>query len=198
MSAERTWTGNSEVDAAIVMLDRIDCSPEDDSRVDEVESTLRRLHARIQELEAMLESIGASGVSAQRVTQEDGHIAQEPAGWRYQTSTGWHATTDASAALRVSKHHAIEPMYTAPQPQADARDAERWSEIGKSIERACAELPEGVEISISLEHHAGAVTLIDSNGNEDDYFDHECGLAGTINQAIAAAIAEAEGMRHER
>ena len=51
MSAERTWTGNSEVDAAIVMLDRIDCSPEDDSRVDEVEATLRRLRARVYELE---------------------------------------------------------------------------------------------------------------------------------------------------
>lgn len=51
MSAERTWTGNSEVDVAIVMLDRIDCSPEDDSRVDEVEATLRRLHARVEDLE---------------------------------------------------------------------------------------------------------------------------------------------------
>lgn len=30
---------------------------------------LRRQHARIQELEAMLESIGAGGVSEQRVTQ---------------------------------------------------------------------------------------------------------------------------------
>ena len=37
-------------------------------------------------------------------------------------------------------------------------------DIGRAIERACAELPEGVEISISLEHHAGTVTLIDSNG----------------------------------
>ncbi len=78
---------------------------------------------RIQELEAMLESVGAGGVSAQRVTQAADHIAQEPVAWRYQTSTGWHATTDASAALRVSKHHAIEPMYEAPQPQADALDA---------------------------------------------------------------------------
>jgi len=36
---------------------------------------LRRQHARIQELEAMLESIGAGGVSAQRITQ----AAQAPA-----------------------------------------------------------------------------------------------------------------------
>ncbi len=99
----------------------------------EAAEAIRHLHARVQELEAELESIGAGGVSAQRVTQESDHIAQarktvaapvcetdaqEPVAWRYQTSTGWHATTDASAALRVSKHHAIEPMYTAPQPQA--------------------------------------------------------------------------------
>ena len=80
-------------------------------------------------------------VSAQRVTQGKDHIAQdrkmaaapvcetdaqEPVAWRFQTSTGWHSTTDASAALRVSKHHAIEPMYTAPQPQADTLDAARY------------------------------------------------------------------------
>ena len=84
---------------------------------------IRRLHARNQELEAMLDAVCAGCVSAQRITQAADHIAQEPVAWRYQTSTGWHATTDASAALRVSKHHAIEPMYTAPQPQADGRDA---------------------------------------------------------------------------
>ena len=83
MNEERTWTGNSEVDAAIVMLDRIDCSPKNDSRIDAVETTLRRLHARVQELEAMLDAVGAGGVSAQRITQ------------------------------------------VAPQPQEDARDAER-------------------------------------------------------------------------
>lgn len=32
---------------------------------------LRRLHARVQELEGMLEAVGAGGVSAQRVTQAD-------------------------------------------------------------------------------------------------------------------------------
>ena len=31
---------------------------------------LRRLHAKVQELEAMLDAVGAGGVSAQRVTQE--------------------------------------------------------------------------------------------------------------------------------
>ncbi len=51
--------------------------------------------------------------------------AAQPVAWRYQTPTGWHATTDASAALRVKQNHPIEPLFSAPQPQAeDARDAE--------------------------------------------------------------------------
>ena len=72
----RTWTGNKDVDAAIVMLCLIDCELEDDERVDAVEDTLRRLYARNQELEASLqkltsdyEAVGAGGVSAQRGRQ---------------------------------------------------------------------------------------------------------------------------------
>lgn len=42
----------------------------------EAAETLRRLHARVQELEGMLESVGAGGVSAQRVTQGKDHFAQ--------------------------------------------------------------------------------------------------------------------------
>lgn len=41
---------------------------------------------------------------------------REPVAWRYKTSTGWHATTDAAKALRVADHRAIEPLYSAPQP----------------------------------------------------------------------------------
>ena len=42
----------------------------------ETATELRRQHARIQELEAMLEAVGAGGVSAQRVTQAKDHIEQ--------------------------------------------------------------------------------------------------------------------------
>ena len=125
-----------------------------------IAAELRRQHARIQELEAMLDAVGAGGVSAQRVTQAKDHIeqdlktvaapvcetdAQEPVAWRYQTSTGWHATTDASAALRVSKHHAIEPMYTAPQPQADARAAELLQFLQETDQHALDRLIETLE-----------------------------------------------------
>jgi hypothetical protein len=43
----------------------------------ETATELRRQHARIQELEAMLESVGAGGVSAQRIRQGSDHIAQD-------------------------------------------------------------------------------------------------------------------------
>ena len=63
---------------------------------------LRRQHARIQELEAMLESIGAGGVAAQ---EPFGYFKAEPFGWRDC------AETDEGAIA----------LYEAPQPQADAR-----------------------------------------------------------------------------
>ncbi len=82
---------------------------------------LRRQHARIQELEAMLEAVGAGGVSAQRIRQESDHITQprkmvavqEPFGYFKAEPFGWRdcAETDEGAIA----------LYEAPQPQADAR-----------------------------------------------------------------------------
>lgn len=45
------WTGHVAVDSALVMLDRIDCSPDDDARIDAITSTLRQLHAAYQALQ---------------------------------------------------------------------------------------------------------------------------------------------------
>lgn len=97
---------------------------------------LRRQHAHIQELEAMLEAVGAGGVSAQRVTQGADHIAQdrkmvaaqEPFGYFKAEPFGWRdcADTDEGAIA----------LYEAPQPQEDALDAESWvsESIAKPIE----------------------------------------------------------------
>lgn len=42
-----------------------------------------------------------------------------PVAWRYQTPTGWHATTDAAAAMRIRAHCPIEPLYVfAAAPKA--------------------------------------------------------------------------------
>ena len=87
---------------------------------------LRRQHARIQELEAMLEAVGAGGVSAQRIRQESDYITQprkmfavrEPFGYFKAEPFGWRdcAETDEGAIA----------LYEAPQPQADALDAQRY------------------------------------------------------------------------
>ena len=88
----------------------------------------------------------------------------------------------------------LEPLATAPQAQAYARDAEqeRWMEIGKAIERACIDLPDSTEIVISLERDAGTVTMFDPDGNEHDQFSHEDGFAGVVNAAIEAAVEAAK------
>lgn len=75
------------------------------------------------EREAMLEAVGAGGVSEQRVTQDADHIAQprkmvatqEPFGYFKAEPFGWRdcAETDEGAIA----------LYEAPQPQADALDA---------------------------------------------------------------------------
>ena len=77
----------------------------------------------------------------------------------------------------------------ALRAQADAQDTDRWMEIGKAIERACADLPEETEIIVSLEKDAGTVTLIDQDGNEHENFSTDYGFAGVLNEAIDAAIA---------
>ncbi len=80
-------------------------------------------------------------------------------------------------------------MFKAPLVRADARDVERWMGIGKAIERACADLPDGTEISVSLEKDAGTVTLIDQDGNEHENFSTDYGFAGVLDEAIDTAIA---------
>ena len=73
---------------------------------------LRRLHARVQELEAMLDAVGAGGVSAQRITQQSpkDHIQRkpEPFGYFKAEPFGWRdcAETDDGAIA----------LYDAPQP----------------------------------------------------------------------------------
>ena len=77
----------------------------------------------------------------------------------------------------------------------DALDAARWSEIGKSIERACGELPEDFEITIHLENGAGTVVLLYPNGEECENFPHDDGFAGVVNAATDAAIAAAKEIK---
>ena len=76
---------------------------------------LRRLHTRVEELEAMLDAVGAGGVSAQRVTQGKDHTEQQ----------------------------VRELLATGSQPQADALDAQRWLDyLIRNQARVCNNLDE--------------------------------------------------------
>ena len=75
------------------------------------------------------------------------------------TADQMRAYVDADRAMRAAP---------APAAQGDALDQGVREElsIGKAINRAARDLPEGWEIRIDLERHAGVVFLIDPDGNE--------------------------------
>lgn len=100
------------------------------------------------------------GLSKAAIQPQD--VDQAPVAWRYQTPTGWHATTDAAAANRVSAHHPIEPLYASPQPQADARAADLVAAVVYASTEAMKSSMESPSFdgTIILEsHHAASLSL---------------------------------------
>lgn len=95
------------------------------------------------------------------------------------TADQMRAYVDADRAMRAAP---------APAAQGDALDQGVREElsIGKAINRAARDLPEGWEIRIDLERHAGVVFLIDPDGNETMSEGGEL-FSDQINAAIDAA-----------
>jgi hypothetical protein len=67
--------------------------------------------------------------------------------------------------------------------------AQEDGEIGRAVNRAARELPEGYELSIELERGAGTVRLYPHKGEPMHDFEAET-FSGQINQAIDAARAK--------
>lgn len=67
-------------------------------------------------------------------------------------------------------------------------EEKRWLAIGKAVERACRELPEGFDLHIELEKDAGNLRLYfpDTDASVDQ-FDAD-GFGGQIDEAINMAI----------
>ena len=109
--------------------------------------------------------------------------------WNAQADDGkhWNCLTEAEKIEWAASIAATRPT----QPAAQGLDAEtqRHAAIGKAIERAVMDLPDGTEIVVSLEKDAGTVTLIDQDGNEYENFSCDYGFAGVLNEAIDAAMA---------
>lgn len=97
-------------------------------------------------------------------------------------------TTDQMRAY-VDADRAMRALQAAPVAQGDALDQGVREElsIGKAINRAARDLPEGWVIRIDLERRAGVVFLIDPDGNETMSEGGEL-FSDQINAAIDAAI----------
>lgn len=61
----------------------------------ETAKELRRLHARVQELEGMLDAVGAGGVSAQRITQADARDAELVAAVVYASTEAMNSSMES-------------------------------------------------------------------------------------------------------
>jgi hypothetical protein len=119
------------------------------------------------------------GVSIERVCGFAA-AATEVVAWRYKTPTGWHATTDAAAAMRVRTHHPVEPLYASP-PAAPA--------TGKEKAGAVAEIPRGAlptlrNVIATLRENG---RFEDEEGEPTDALEDLCEWLGAL-AAPAAAI----------
>lgn len=101
------------------------------------------------------------------------------------------ATISADKELQIIKDK-LRTLLSSVQSVERDSDTKRHLAIGKAIERAAIDMPEGTELLIELEKGAGTVTIIDRDGNEHQNFDHEGGFAGVVNGAIDAAIAASQ------
>jgi len=75
---------------------------------------------------------------------------------------------------------------------AEKSRARHWNPIYNTdpVQRACGELPEGVEIEILLENGSGTVYLVDNNWGERTILDNEDEFDWTIHKAIDAALTQ--------
>jgi hypothetical protein len=72
----------------------------------------------------------------------------------------------------------------------DAAEADRWLALGRAIERAAGELPEGYELVVEVEKGAGTVALIDTDGDRIEELTGDT-LAAQVESAIGYAVERA-------
>ena len=131
----------------------------------------------------------AEGVPAQAVQPSDSLIEAVDAWFADNTGLGGCSDKDVAELAAIFATH--------PTQQGLDAETQRHATIGKAIERACMDLPDGTEISVSLEKDAGTVTLIDQDGNEYENFSCDYGFAGVLNEAIDAAMAAHAAIKKE-
>lgn len=93
------------------------------------------------------------------------------------------------AEIRRLHAELIAAQSAAPVAQRDVREE---TSIGKAVNRAARDLPEGWEIRIDLERHAGVVHLIDPEGNETMIEGNGELFSDQISAAIDAASSQSK------
>ncbi|WPQ34333.1 hypothetical protein [Achromobacter xylosoxidans] len=102
-----------------------------------------------------------------------------------ERKASWLSEYGAGGAAKAATYtRALGDLRPAPAA-GDARDAA----VGAAIGRACAELPFGYSIELSLEGGYGGARLIDPEDRETELDQDERDLAKEINAAIDAALA---------
>lgn len=119
---------------------------------------------------------------------EDAALAQLVAAVEAETDPGWDCNS-YHPSLWPALKAARAALSTAAQRDALDQGVREELSIGKAINRAARDLPEGWEIRIDLERHAGVVFLIDPDGNETMSEGGEL-FSDQINAAIDAAKGE--------
>lgn len=101
--------------------------------------------------------------------------------WVSSLSGGGHLTTGGAQDW-------LRYLFGLERDAQQEKDAARWVEIGKAVERACRDLPEGYDIHIELERGAGTVRLYlaDTDADMSD-FENDT-FAEKIHAAIDATL----------
>ena len=95
----------------------------------------------------------------------------------------------ANGNVCISAESAVRwiPQADYARLMHDQGEAARWLALGKAVERAAGELPEGYELNLELERGAGIAILYDGDGFDIGGFDGDT-FADQINRAIDKAI----------
>jgi hypothetical protein len=117
----------------------------------------------------------------------EAHRHDEPKAGAFRNAARMLAVLEAE--IRRLHAELIAAQSAAPVAQRDAREE---TSIGKAVNRAARDLPEGWEIRIDLERHAGVVHLIDPEGNETMIEGSGELFSDQISAAIDAASSQAK------
>lgn len=147
--------------------------------------------------ESHAESVGVSIFKEQNMNDTKDSVADalQPVAWIRKNGIRFNAEAEPQddSETALYSQTAIDTLRAqlaeAQRNALGSHDVREPTSIGCAVNRAARDLPEGWEIRIDLERGAGAVFLIDPDGNETMSEGGEL-FSDQINAAIDAAMGE--------